>query len=186
MMADYTYSPYSAVIDKDSNSLHALRLVWPNITVTYCLFHLCMWLCIKVRDSALKVGSVDEQHKVTLQFRHLACIDNKAEFDATWRALRAEWNQSQPILLRVIEKALFCEDWKHTWPVWVRQTAVIPGTSERSIPDAVIKTLKTNLLSEAAMKWTKYTLLNGVRNRRKDVLAEKVIFGKLARSEERV
>jgi hypothetical protein len=35
------------------------------------------------------------------------------------------------------------------------------------------------MLSEAAIKWTKYTLLMTVKNRRKDSLLEKLLFGKL-------
>ena len=55
-----------------------------------------------------------------------------------------------------VVKALFSEMWKDTWPLWVIMEAN-EAARGNLIPESIIRTLRTNMLSEAAIKTTKYT-----------------------------
>ena len=114
---DWSWIPSAASIDKDIKSLLALRRVWPNIMIIYCLFHLCQWLYPILRTAALGVPD-DKVDDVAFQFRSLANLPTKALFDARWTELRAEWGQLYPSFLIILIKALFNDHWKTTWPIF--------------------------------------------------------------------
>ena len=177
----FVFAPVAATIDKDILSLHALRDVWPNILIVYCLFHLLMWLFQTLHTKCYGVARDDVQ-SLAMMFRSLANQPTESEFDQRWRSLSRYLGGRYPSLLLKLNAALFNDEWVHTWPVWVRYAARLPCGS-RAIPDVIIRVLKSNMLSEAAVRWTKYIMLNGVRNHRKDKFLEKSLFGKLANYE---
>ena len=163
------WEPRCATIDKDKYSFAALRRVWNDILIVYCLWHLLVWLYGKLRSATFGIPSnlIDD---IAYRFRQMACSQTKVSFDNKWTILRIELGQLYPSFLLTLQKALFTT-WKDTWPLWVRFSA--------DLPLEIIQTLKTNMLSEATIKFTKYTVLSGIRNKRKDILIEKLLFSKL-------
>jgi hypothetical protein len=175
------WNPRCWTIDKDSNSLRAIKNVFGADTlVAWCLFHLLVWLYCELRRTSNGVPA-DVVDSVAFEFRRVACEPDKASFVSGWADLRARWGQTYPLLLLILNQALLGE-WEETWPMYVRYEATT-ADGEPLLPYGVIRATKTNMLSEAAVKYTKYTVLSGVRNRRKDHLLAKLLWRKLGAAE---
>jgi hypothetical protein len=166
-----SWNPLACSIDKDKASLLALRSVWPDIVIIYCLYHLLVWLNTLLRTLVYGVSS-DDAALIMFAFREMACQELESDFNERWLTLASDLYFRFPMLFTRIKRALFCEAWKDTWPAWVRHTA--------NLPLEVLVTVRSNMLSEAAIKFTKYNVLHGVRNKRKDILLDKLLFTKLA------
>jgi hypothetical protein len=149
--------PMAVVIDKDLTSNQAWRRQFPAICVIYCLYHLYTWLWPVLRTKSNGVPESAHQ-RIKAQMVKMSAATTKEVFDGLWEKYSTEWGQKWPAFLAVFEVALMDDPmWRDTWVEYQRQ----------HLPSLAV--CRTNMLTEAAIRWTKYVQFGGKHNKRMDV-----------------
>jgi hypothetical protein len=158
-------APSGVVIDKDRTSNQAWRRVFPNICIIYCLYHLNTWLNPVLRTKANGVPDKDHQ-KIRNQIYKMMSAQTEQAFENLLDRYTTEWGVKYPVFLSVFEAALVDDPaWKDTWVEFTRQ----------HLPHALLAVCRTNMLTEAAIRWTKYVSFDGRHNKRMDLYIMELI-----------
>lgn len=98
----------------------------------------------------------NERPEILYHVCMLSTLDDK-DFHKYWGThLEDEWKQNHPSWHQYFVKNWLCDEWVSTWTYWGRQ----------SLPEEIIATVRTNMLTERQWHYLKYTFFNRKVNHR--------------------